>query len=79
MDNGEVFLRAKLCQSGKGIRFQEARGGVHGLHVAVLSEAVKVEEGGEAAIHVEDLVVESLRRICMKCGIQERIWRGEVQ
>ena len=38
---------------------------IHGLHVSELGEAItakliRVEEGGEAAIHVESLVVEPL-------------------
>ena len=53
----------------------EEFGGVHGLHVlelreAVLPELIGVEKGGEAAVHVEGLVVEPLEDFAVHVGFE---------
>lgn len=64
MNNGQVLLGAELAE-GTVRHDPEKLGGVHSPHVAVLGEAVAailfwVEEGREAAVHVEGLVVKPL-------------------
>lgn len=74
MDNGKVLLGTEFA---KVTCWQDSKklGRIHGLHVAVLSEAitaklVRVEEGGEAAIHVESLVVEPLEDFPGNVGVK---------
>lgn len=64
MNNGQVLLGAELAEVTRG-QHPEKLGGVHGLHVAVLGEAlspelVRVDQRREASVHVERLVVEAL-------------------
>lgn len=67
MNDRQVLGVAKLPELTRG-QDPEQLGGVHGLEVPVPREAVaavlvRVEQRGEAAVHVEGLVVEALEEL----------------
>lgn len=74
MHNGEILLETKVSEATSRQDGEEFDG-VHGLHVSVLSEAVstvlvRVENGGEAPVHVECLVVEALEDLAVDVGLK---------
>lgn len=74
MHDGEILLEGEVSKATSGQDADEL-GGVHGLHVAVLCEAVgavlvRVENGGEASVHVEGLVVEALEDLAVHVGLE---------
>lgn len=74
VDYRQEFLEAEAPEAA-GWEYPQELHRIHGFHVAVLRETlapvlVRVEEGGEAAVHVECLVVEPLEHLAVHVRLQ---------